>query len=349
MYAVKGYMNTDRMLIGDYSKYIFLQWLVPDIFQAKFFDIEKIKDHPIWVFFSESFSIGREDDVYKIGTYKILPGQNLFVPVVKEGVMDLSPFPLKKDRICILFEECPFNKENHREMINQLSRDTKAVVLMDLPGHTGSTDLGSMDDAVAMARNTYKEMVDEVFLVKDRTCVNRVLYWQMSWRERWRKEMEHKLEKLQKRIDQAVYDYQGYLEDWEYEEKGCMNICSKGKICSYQSVKNNPGKSVWQAYTNQAVKCLFPDSRTGNLYDIVSLYDDITDDPVFNQSREKTHAALVKRLKARFAAASRKSGFHFETASMYLPDENTYIKETTKGHSLSGIDVVFMRAYTTYI
>lgn len=340
----------DKVLIGDYSKYIFLQWLIPDSPKISPIDIDKIKEYPIWVSFAKSFAITKEDNVYKISTYKILPEQNLFVPLINanSGKPELSPFKISNSFMYILFEEFPFKKEENIIMAKNLVKDDIIVVLMDLPRRVSSTDITDIREDISLAKDTYSGLADKVVSIKSDTYINKILYWQISLKLYWQKYIKNKLKKLKERIEQVEYDYEGYLLDWEEDKIGCMNMLIRYKICSYESVIANPNKSVWQAYCDTALSYLFPKSGRGNLYDVIELYFDIMDDFLLDKNKSERRKQLLGILINNFRNQMLKER-KYSCIRLIILNENEYLKIISKGHSLYGINVAFMNKYDNYI
>lgn len=256
----------DWIFLGDYSRYVFLNWLT-GMAQAG-----ETGGLSIWVQYGEAVSIRQQNSSWWITSPLVIPGMTLLLPSSEE---ELSQFQLQKRTRFALFEEFPYGKQSThltRQLLRQNYEGSSVlVVLMDIPCRQGSTDLLQPGEDLHVQYEEYRKC-ENVCVASGARDVLRVLHWEEDLEQTWRRQANLDLEHLQSLIEDVEYDYQMLQLDFV---ESILSEQTMDRICSFQSVRRSRQSSIWKGYTKAALRQMFPASGSGGLYPVVELYKDI--------------------------------------------------------------------------
>lgn len=256
----------DWVLLGDYSRRVFLQWLTGS---AHVLDLEGL---PVWVRYAETLSFRRSGEAWLVGTPRTIPGTVLFIPLPDT---DWHEYHLRKSTRFALFEEFPYGKQSNGMILQDLRQDYEAnsvlIVLMDIPHRQGSTDLVPQGGELQIQYEKYRAK-ENVCIARGDGDVLRILHWEEYSENLWRRQIRADLDRLGESVEDSKYDYEILYMDF------LESILSEhviNKICSFQSVQRSRQNSIWNGYTKAAMLQMFPASGSGGLYPVAELYRDI--------------------------------------------------------------------------
>lgn len=291
----------DWILLGDYSRRIFLQWLTESS------QVLELKDLPLWVRYAETFSIRCGDGAWLIGTPRTIPGTVLLVPLADS---DLDEYRLLKNTRFALFEEFPYGKQSSDMTLQHLRQEYESnsvlVVLMDIPRRQGSTDIDCPGNDLKASYEKYS--MDEnvcVCTAVDKDDVLQILHWRESSEHMWRRRLEADLNQFLEAVEDSGYDYEMlYMDFFE----SILSEQTIDKICSFQSVERSRQNSIWNGYTRAAMLQMFPPSASDGLYPVADLYRDTIKEKFPNLNLwdlEKDYLGFVDTMKKALEKALR--------------------------------------------
>jgi hypothetical protein len=268
----------DVVILGDASKYEFLAWLLGADHTAN------VKGKKLWIQYGKRYSFREEKDGCHIQTANMIPNIELYftdeLDIPLEIVRDVGARPTKY----FIFEEFPYEKRSTYDIIESIhasnTMSTVLVILMDLPRHQGSTDLTKPGEDIQAAREGYVRCGVSVTVAKKEEDVIGILNWHELISVSWGRQVSAALCDLRDRIDEFEADYDLLIDDFEDAETGILGLAWMDRICSFQSIERNKKGSIWENYTEELLRCLFPRNQKGGIYPVVDLYGDVLTSPI---------------------------------------------------------------------
>lgn len=338
-------LKADWVLLGDYSRYIFLSSLIDnkDV-------ILNFRDLSIWISHGNIISV--TNDCRYITINKHFPDINIFVPKNND---DLSNLPLKKNTKVLIFEEFPFVKESTQQIFDTMKEMIPLVVLINSYTFSASTDLTRKGEDFEEAKQWYLDKKINVLWINDldnNLEIQNIVYWRPKLKDYYKKKMEFNLRELKELIQEVKYDFQLIYEEWCTDSKYYMN---RKQICSYNTIKKTKKNSVWQAYMFEAYNILFPKDKSSGIYDVVTLYEDtIKESKLAVWNLDKDKEILLIKLQKKYGDVL-KEPIKYKNLKKFIlvssiENEADYLNLITNPKSkIRGINVDFLKQVDMYI
>lgn len=334
-------MKPEYILLGDYSRYTCLSNLIGR-------DIFNLKNYSIWISYGKDFSIALKDKCYYVTTYKIIPNMTIFIP---KDDYDLKKIPIDIECKCIIFEEFPFLKVSTEKIIKNLNLSNKGLVLVNSNLFVASTDLNKKGEDFEAAKRHY--LLRNIKLicvdnVRDIKQIETIFHWKNSLKDYYLNRAQMYLKELKEDIQNIKYDYELILEDWNIDD-GCLR--DKKKICSYETIKEYKRNSIWHIYMLEGYNKLFPSSKIGGIYDVLTLYKDIMKvNPLVVWDLKRDQEILFNRLVYIYRASLDDMYYKKYNSMKFLENEIAYLRCISNSKSLLyGINIKFLKKFDRYV
>ena len=209
-------------------------------------------------------------------------------------------FELTKRRVTfILLETRPFAKEETLNQVNEIRRQiaeaSVLVVLMEQPHKEGYTDLTTSGEDLSEAQRLFQKNHVETLVLTERENMQTgrpefamsefldMLNWEEAWDLSWGKRCYDLLDALKFIADPIEFSetFRMELED-SIPEAGELNdylgVCgdvSMAQIISYRSLARHRKETIWENYSAELERRIFPKDQRGGIYPIIKWFRDM--------------------------------------------------------------------------
>ena len=279
----------DLVLLGDNSRYVFLNWLC---LRGK---VPFREGQAIWAKYGTKFTLEYRNGTYYMETPKLLPQMTLCIPPED----DATGLDRKKDTRFAVFESDHFGQMRSRMHLNWLSsiKCETVVVLMDLPRLQASTDLLEPGADLSRAQKRYAEQGTATVTIQNSREICSVLHWRQPLTKAWLREMKDHLESLQDGVEELEIDYMSMQEDWNENPRSILAEETTFRLCSYQTARREGKGNLWDSFSVAAIRMV---NSSEELSDAVGLYREKLDNPLVSWDVEDDVKQLKKSLEDKF-------------------------------------------------
>ena len=330
----------DRLLLGDLSRFEFLQWLLPEHGRQDW------KDKMVWVECGTQDTITQGEQGWNVTSRWMIPHMTLLVPPKEADIRQLAR---KKDTTFLIFEGDHFGTDWTNRLLMRLDaiqkESPKCIILLDEKQRRASTDIDLEKDTHAAKR----QCADYICGGRSALCIQpsqkdrcsqilQVLNWQETAEECWKRRMRAGMKDLERKL----LEFELSMEN-PFQLPAELRI----RIFEFEYEKNNfrQEKSIWKVYTATTEKFLFGKSDRNLTAWAVQTCTDIVPDALAPAmpSGEALWETLDKELRAAFR--ERMWNGTMEMISLRVPTE----PELSKVVNATGINRTFNERLEKYL
>lgn len=344
-------LEKNLLFIGDKSRFIFAK-TITGILPPDYENFSLFLEH------GETMSrIQSKENLFNIASFRTPPG--IKISLLK-GEDESWKDSFEKFSRIILFEEFPLKKDSTQQLIeiwNNLpkNRPPLTIVIMDLVHRQGSTDLDHIDDAVIEAKKNYESQGFNVIFFRSSADVINILHQHESLIQKHKKFLSNDLEKIYDRMYELDFFYDDFIMDCN-DAGGCLSLSTLNKICSFESVKSSNRNSFWEAYSDAALKKIFPSDSfaKGNFNDLIKICNYILtgnfEGKISSQRVEQTKLYLMRVLKIKFSDYMSGGRFSGNVSAYESHDVIAYKKLTSdRNGRFYGINAEYGRRLRNFV
>ena len=268
-----AHKTPDMILLGDLSRFEFLQWLLPE------YGRQDWKEEMVWVECGAQDAITPEEYGWNVTSRWVIPHMTLLVPPEETDVRQLAR---KKDTTFLIFEGDQFGKDSTNRLMMRLDAIQKespqCIILLDEKRRRASTDIDLEKDAHAAERQCaeYIRSGRSALWVRSsqkerRNQILRVLNWHETAEEHWKRLMRAGVKALERNLELEL------STEIPMEDPFRLPAEIKIRIFEFECEKNNfrQEKSIWKVYTATTEKFLFGKNTRNLTAWAVQIYTDI--------------------------------------------------------------------------
>lgn len=329
----------DRVLMGDLSRFEFLQWLAPE------FGRQNWKDEMVWVEYGEENTVIHGEKCWNVFSNRMIPRMILLV-LPEEA--DLRQLMLKRDTCFLIFESDRFGKDSTNRLLMTLDvqrkESPKCIVLLDEKQRRASTDIDLERNAHAAERQCGQyirsgrdALCIRPTLQEQRSQILQVLNWHESVERRWKRLMQAGLREMDAGLE------------WELllDEPFQLSPENRSRIFSFEFEKKRflQEKSLWKVYRMTSEEFLFGNGSKGLTAWAVQKYADIVPEALrlAMSDEERLRASLDAELRALFQKKMQNEGM--EQICLHTVTEPSFTNLVNN----SGINGMFNKRLEKYL
>ena len=226
----------------------------------------------------------------------------------------------KKRAKFFVLESRPFAKEETVNWVNRIREQVKEssilVVLMEQPHREGYTDITNSGDDLSEAQRLFRQKCIDTMVLTERENLGTgmpdfvmnefldLLNWEEDWDLSWEKCCGDLLDIIEYITDPQVFsdEFRIILEESAPETKELSNylgVCgdiSMTQIISYKSLVLHHKDTIWENYSAELERRMFPKNQQGGIYPIINWFRDIMEKDYIPGWNAKQDAEMLTQL-----------------------------------------------------